>query len=62
MLRRVIAVDPATRAMSALRLFDEYGVNVMPVVDRGILVGVVFRGDLIKRLLLPYAFGRPAGK
>jgi CBS domain-containing protein len=41
-------------------LIDEHGVNVMPVVDRGILVGVVFRGDLIRRLLLPYAFGRPA--
>ena len=37
-----------------------YGVNVMPVVDHGILVGVVFRGDLIKRLLLPYAFARSA--
>jgi CBS domain-containing protein len=32
----------------------------MPVVDRGILVGAVFRSDLIRRLLLPYAFGRPA--
>jgi CBS domain-containing protein len=60
MLRRVVAVDPATPATSALRLFDEYGVNVMPVVDRGILVGAVFRSDLIRRLLLPYAFGRPA--
>ena len=60
MLRRVVAVDPATPATSAIRLFDEHGVNVMPVVDQGVLVGVVFRSDLIKRLLLPYAFGRPA--
>ena len=60
MLRRVVAVDPATPATSALRLFDEYGVNVMPVVDRGILVGAVFRGDLVKRLLLPQPLGRPA--
>jgi len=60
MLRRVIAVDPATPATSAIRLFDEYGVNVMPVVDHGILVGAVFRGDLVKRLLLPQPLGRPA--
>jgi predicted transcriptional regulator len=60
MLRRVFPLDPATPATSAVRLFDEYGVNVMPVVDHGILVGVVFRGDLIRRLLLPDAFGRPA--
>ena len=62
MLRRVVPVDRATPARSAIRLFDEHGVNVMPVVDHGILVGAVFRGDLIKRLLLPYAFGRPADK
>lgn len=60
MLRRVIAVDPATPTTSALRLFDEYGVNVMPVVDHGMLVGAAFRSDLVKRLLLPHLFGRPA--
>ena len=60
MLRRVFPLDPATSATTVVGLFDEHGVNVMPVVDRGILVGVVFRGDLIRRLLLPYAFGRPA--
>jgi hypothetical protein len=32
----------------------------MPVIDHGVLVGVVFRGDLIKRLLLPHPFGRSA--
>ena len=58
--RRVFALDPATSAAAAVRLFDEYGVNVMPVVDHGSLVGVVFRGDLIRRLLLPHAFGHPA--
>jgi CBS domain-containing protein len=60
MLTRVFPVDAATSATSAAQLFAEYGVNVMPVVDHGVLVGVVFRGDLIKRLLLPYAFARSA--
>lgn len=60
MLRRVVVVDPATSAMSVLRLFDEHAMNVLPVVDRGILVGAVLRRDLIERLLLPRPFGRPA--
>lgn len=60
MLRRVVTVDPVASATSAIRLFDEYAVNVIPVVERGTLVGAVFRGDLIKRLLLPHPFGRPA--
>ena len=60
MRRRVFPLEPATPATSAVRLFDEYGVSVMPVVHHGILVGVVFRGDLIRRLLLPYAFGHSA--
>ena len=62
MLRRVFPLDPATPATAALGLFDEYGVRVMPVVDHGVLVGVVFRGDLIKRLLLPYTFGPQRGR
>jgi CBS domain-containing protein len=61
MLRRVVAVDPFTPVTSAIRLFDEYAVNVMAVVDHGILAGAVFRSDLIRRLLLPYPFGHHAG-
>ena len=53
MLRRVVTVDPSTSAAAAIRLFDEYALSVMPVVDRGILLGAVFRSDLVRRLLLP---------
>jgi CBS domain-containing protein len=60
MLGRVVAVDPSTPARTAVRLFDEYAVNVIPVVDRGILVGAVFRSDLVRRLLLPFPFGHHA--
>jgi CBS domain-containing protein len=60
MLSRVVAVDPSTSAASAIRLFDEYAVNVMPVVDRGILLGAVFRSDLVRRLLLPSLSGHRA--
>ena len=58
--RRVAAVDPLTPVTSATRLFDEYAVNVMAVIDHGILAGAVFRSDLIRRRLLPDPFGRPA--
>jgi CBS domain-containing protein len=60
MLRRVVAVDPTTSVRSAIRLFDEYAVNVIPVVDHGNLVGAVFRSDLVRRLLLSDPFGHRA--
>ncbi|HKX01741.1 MAG TPA: CBS domain-containing protein [Methylomirabilota bacterium] len=58
MLGRVVPVDPTTSARAAIRRFDEHGVSVMAVVDRRNLVGAIYRGDLIRHLLLPYAFGR----
>jgi CBS domain-containing protein len=61
MLRRVVAVDPGTSVRSAIRLFDEYAVNVIPVVDKGNLVGAVLRSDLVRRLLFRYRFDHPAG-
>ncbi len=60
MLKRVIVVSPMTAAGAAIRLFDEYAVNILPVVDGGALVGAVFRADLVRRLLLPHPFGHPA--
>jgi CBS domain-containing protein len=47
-----VVVDPPLPVTSAVRLFDEYAVTVMPVVDRGQLVGALFRRDLVGRLLL----------
>jgi CBS domain-containing protein len=58
MLTRVVAVDPGTPVITALRLFDEYGVNVLPVVGDGRLVGAVFREDLVKWLIVPHSFRR----
>jgi CBS domain-containing protein len=59
MLRRVAVVDPFTPVTSA-RLFDEHAVNVVAVVDHGLLAGAVFRGDLIRRLMLRDPFGHTA--
>jgi len=60
MLKRVVVVSPTTAAVAAIRLFDEYAVNILPVVDAGALVGAVFRADLVRRLLIPHPFGDPA--
>jgi CBS domain-containing protein len=62
MLRRVVTVDPALSVTSAARLFDEHAVTVMPVVDRGRLVGALFRRDLVSRLLLGAGGPQPLGE
>src|SRR5262249_13355445 len=49
MLTRVVPVSPDLSFASALRLFDDYAVNVLPVVDDGRLVGALFRCDLVKQ-------------
>jgi CBS-domain-containing membrane protein len=52
MLRRVVTVVPTTSAVAAIRLFDEYAVNVLPVIDgRQTVLGAVYRRDLVQSLL-----------
>jgi len=61
MLRRVVVILPDTPAMTAIRLLDEYGSTVLPVADAGgKLLGALHRRDLVKWLLHPSPFGRPA--
>jgi CBS domain-containing protein len=55
MLTRVVSVSPALSLASAIRLFDDHGVNVLPVVQDGRLMGAVFRSDLVKRLFHPFS-------
>ena len=57
MLKRVVSVSPALSLASAIRLFDEHAVNVLPVVHGGRLMGAVFRNDLVKRLFHPFSGG-----
>jgi CBS domain-containing protein len=56
----LVAVNRGTSVRSAIRLFDEYAVNLIPVLDKGSLVGALLRSDLVRRLLFPYPFGHPA--
>jgi CBS domain-containing protein len=61
MLRRVVVAPPSLTLTAAIRLFDEYAVNVLPVIDDGVLVGGVLRSDLIRRLLLQAPASRSKG-
>ena len=55
MLTRVVSVSPALSLASAIRLFDDHAVNVLPVVHDGRLMGAVFRSDGVKRLFHPFS-------
>jgi len=53
MLRRVVPVRPELPLVSALRLFDDHSVNVLPVVADGQLKGALFRCDLVRQIFHP---------
>lgn len=48
MTREVITVSPTTSVQEAARLLFECEVDGLPVVDKGKLVGVITRSDLLK--------------
>jgi Zn-dependent protease/CBS domain-containing protein len=51
-LARLYALDPRDSAFAALRLLAEKGVNQIPVVDRGRILGLVTREDILKWMTL----------
>jgi CBS domain-containing protein len=61
MLRRVVVAPPGLSVTLAIRLFDDYAANLLPVIDHGVLVGALFRSDLVRRLVLQNPSGRSAG-
>lgn len=50
MIQDVVTVAPAERITEAYALMDNRRIGRLPVVDRGALVGIVTRGDLLKEL------------
>jgi nucleotide-binding universal stress UspA family protein/predicted transcriptional regulator len=48
MTTKVIAVSPHTSVWDAARLLSERKIGAMPVVDGGVLVGVISTSDLLK--------------
>jgi Zn-dependent protease/CBS domain-containing protein len=51
-LDRLFAVGPADSASWALKLLAEQGVNQLPVVERGRILGLVTREDILKWMTL----------
>ena len=51
-LGRLHALGPADSASSALKLLAEQGVNQLPVLDRGRILGLVTREDILKWMTL----------
>lgn len=54
-----MTVSPETSIADAVRLLLEHGVNGLPVIDDGALVGIICQGDLVslqKKFPLPSVF------
>src|SRR5207253_5418999 len=49
MIRDVLTVAPTERITDAYALMDSRRIGRLPVVDHGVLVGIVTRGDLLDR-------------
>ena len=59
MTRELITVSPRTEITHAAKLLIEKGINGVPVVDEGKLLGILCQSDLIvqqKKILIPSVF------
>ena len=50
MTKQVVTVDPEMAVNDAIRKMMDHRINRLPVLDKGVLVGIVTRGDIIKGL------------
>ena len=53
----VHTIEPATSVLEAMRLMQEHDVNQLPVLEDGRCVGMLTRGDVMKRLELKALMG-----
>lgn len=51
MSKTVISVSPETNIFDAASKMDMHDVNRLPVIDKGKLIGIIARADLLKALL-----------
>ncbi len=47
MIRSVMTTSPDASIMEVLRIMLKLGINRIPVLERGVLVGIISRGDII---------------
>ncbi|MDD5094918.1 MAG: CBS domain-containing protein [Dehalococcoidia bacterium] len=58
--RDIVTITPDTTAESALAMAQELKIGALPVVDEGILVGIVTTNDFVYRILNPVlGLGKP---
>jgi len=50
MTKQVVTVDPEMSVNDAILRMMDNRINRLPVLDKGVLVGIVTRGDIIKGL------------
>ncbi|HOV90620.1 MAG TPA: CBS domain-containing protein [Syntrophorhabdaceae bacterium] len=48
MVENVIYVSPAESVVTVAKLMVEKNINRVPIVENGVIVGIVTRGDIIK--------------
>ncbi|OPY77913.1 MAG: Hypoxic response protein 1 [Syntrophorhabdus sp. PtaU1.Bin153] len=48
MVKDVIVVSPTESAVGVAKIMIEKHVNRVPIVEKGVIVGIVTRGDIIK--------------
>jgi Zn-dependent protease/CBS domain-containing protein len=58
---RVQTVEPQSRLLDAMRLLQEHDVHQLPVLERGRVVGLLSRADVMRHIELRAAFGRREG-
>jgi CBS domain-containing protein len=46
--RELASVSPSNTLVQAFEALDEHGVNQLPVVEEGVLVGMLSREDLLR--------------
>lgn len=55
----VRTVEPGTRLLEALALLQQHDIHQLPVLDRGRVVGLLSRADVMRHIELRTAFGQP---
>jgi CBS domain-containing protein len=51
MNKNIVSIEPDASVFDAANLIEKYDINRLPVVEKGRLVGIVARADLIRSLL-----------
>ncbi|MSQ41790.1 MAG: site-2 protease family protein [Dehalococcoidia bacterium] len=54
---RVLTVGPETSVVEALRMMQQHDVHQLPVIENGLVIGLLTRGDVMQQIELRTVFG-----